>query len=87
LYENGGLIYTKGIGEVPIRQMATFSLWKNMDALKAFAYQSKGHRSAIEKTRQRNWFKEELFVRFHPYLSVGTLGGVQLLPEMSIERV
>jgi heme-degrading monooxygenase HmoA len=70
-----GLIYTKGIGESPLVQMATFSLWENMEALKNFAYHSPEHQVAIQKTRQLDWYKEEMFVRFQPYRSVGTWGG------------
>jgi len=69
---NKGLIYTKGIGEVPVVQMATFSLWKNFDAVKEFAYNSKQHKEAIRKTRKNEWYKEELFSRFHPYKSLGS---------------
>jgi len=64
LLDNPDLIYTKGIGEVPFLQMATFSVWTNLDALKRFAYQSKEHGTAIKMTRQLNWYKEELFARF-----------------------
>ena len=66
------MIYTKGIGEVPVVQMATFSLWKNFNAVKEYAYKSKQHKEAIRKTRKNNWYKEELFSRFHPYKSLGT---------------
>lgn len=76
LLANPGLIYTKGIGEVPALQMATFSLWRNAEALKEFAYAQKEHRVAIEKTRQLNWYKEELFARFQPYRSEGSWHGV-----------
>ncbi|MFT7233383.1 MAG: heme-degrading monooxygenase HmoA [Cyclobacteriaceae bacterium] len=69
---NDGLLYTKGVGEVPIVQMATFSLWKDFDAVKRFAYSSKQHQEAISKTRQNEWYKEELFARFQPYKSIGT---------------
>ena len=69
---NKGLIYTKGIGEVPVVQMATFSLWKNFNAVKEYAYKSKQHKDAIRKTRKNKWYKEELFSRFHPYKSLGT---------------
>lgn len=62
-----GLIYTKGIGEVPIKQMATFSLWKSEEQMKSFAYDTKEHQQAIKMTRQLNWYKEELFARFQPY--------------------
>ena len=58
------LLYTKGIGEVPIIQMATFSEWKNMQAIKDYAYNSAAHRTAIDMTRKLDWYKEELFARF-----------------------
>tara|TARA_B110000459_G_C16460882_1_gene425116 strand:- start:27 stop:764 length:738 start_codon:yes stop_codon:yes gene_type:complete len=76
---NEGLIYTKGIGDVPIVQMATFSLWKNFESVKQFAYNSKQHQEAIRRTRKNDWYREELFARFQPYKSVGTWGGKDLL--------
>jgi heme-degrading monooxygenase HmoA len=68
---NEGLIYTKGVGEVLI-QMATFSLWKDFESVKQFAY-SKQHKEAIKKTREYEWYSEELFSRFQPYKSSGNL--------------
>lgn len=62
-----GLIYTKGFGEFPVWEMATFSLWKNMEYAKQYAYKNKEHRKAITMTRQYNWYKEELFSRFQVY--------------------
>jgi hypothetical protein len=79
LKENKGLIYTKGFGELPLIEMATFSLWDNFESLKKFAYGSKGHREAIKKTRINKWYKEELFARFQPYKSVGLWEGKDLL--------
>lgn len=76
---NEGLIYTKGIGEIPIVQMATFSLWKNFESVKQFAYNSKQHQEAVRRTRKNEWYREELFARFQPYKSVGTWGGKDLL--------
>ena len=76
---NEGLIYTKGVGEIPIVQMATFSLWKNFEAVKQFAYKSKQHQEAIRRTRKNNWYKEELFSRFQPYKSTGNWEGKDLL--------
>jgi heme-degrading monooxygenase HmoA len=73
-----GLIYTKGIGEAPLIQMATFSLWRDFEALKNFAYQSEEHRVAIEKTKKLDWYSEEMFVRFQPYKSVGAWGDLDL---------
>lgn len=40
-----------------------------------FAYKSKDHQNAIKKTRQLDWYKEELFSRFQPYRSEGTWNG------------
>jgi heme-degrading monooxygenase HmoA len=76
---NKGLIYTKGIGEIPVVQMATFSLWKNFTAVKEFAYNSKQHKEAIKRTRENQWYNEEMFTRFHPYKSIGTWQGSNLL--------
>jgi len=67
LLNNPGLIYTKGIGEMPIIQMATFSLWNDKSALQQFAYKSKEHATAIKMTRELDWYSEELFARFQPY--------------------
>jgi heme-degrading monooxygenase HmoA len=76
LKDNSGLIYTKGLGELPIIQMATLSVWKDIESLNNFAYNSKEHREAINKTRQLKWYKEELFARFKPYKSLGTWEGM-----------
>ena len=73
------LIYTKGIGEAPLIQMATFSLWENATALKNFAYNSPEHREAITKTHQINWYHEEMFTRFQPYRSIGKWEGQNIL--------
>ncbi len=74
-----GLLYTKGIGEAPLVQMATFSVWKSLDDLKNFAYNSPEHKVAIKKTREIDWYKEEMFIRFQPYKSLGTWGGINIL--------
>lgn len=79
LVGNEGLIYTKGVGEVPIVQMATFSLWKDFESVKQFAYKSKEHQEAIKRTRKNEWYSEELFARFQPYKSIGTWEGRDLL--------
>ena len=79
---NTGLIYTKGIGEVPILQMATFSLWKDWASVKQFAYESKEHHVAIQKTRELDWYSEEMFSRFQPYRSEGTWEGEEMLPHL-----
>lgn len=78
-----GLLYTKGVGEVPVVQMATFSLWESEAAMKAFAYKSAEHRAAIAKTRELGWYKEELFSRFQPFRSVGRWNDRIILPELN----
>lgn len=75
LKSNSGLVYTKGMGEVPILQMATYSIWEDEASLRRFAYESEHHRVAIAKTKALKWYKEELFARFRPILSEGTWGG------------
>ena len=60
-----GVSWFKGIGEWPFIQQATFSIWDNEDAVQEFAYRSRPHASIVAKTRKRNWYKEDLFARFH----------------------
>lgn len=79
LSENKGLLFTKGIGELPFKNMATFSIWENLDALNTFAYQTSGHVGAIAKTRTLQWYSEEMFSRFQPYRSEGSWNGVDVL--------
>ncbi len=73
LLKANGLIYTKGFGEVPFVEMATFSIWENADQLNKFAYQSREHIEAIQKTRSIKWYKEELFSRFQLVSHSGNL--------------
>jgi heme-degrading monooxygenase HmoA len=81
LQNQKGLLFTKGIGEAPFVQMATFSLWEDKASLMEYAYKSKEHQIAIKKTRELNWYKEELFSRFQPYKSKGTWFGVDPLKD------
>ena len=59
-----GLLYTKGIGEWPLIEQATFSIWESEQAMKDYAYQAI-HKEIIGKVKQENWYKEELFSRFN----------------------
>jgi hypothetical protein len=69
------LKFTKGIGEVPFRNMATFSIWESEEDLRQFAYTDKHHKKAIAQTKSLNWYSEELFSRFQPYQIYGTYLG------------
>jgi heme-degrading monooxygenase HmoA len=70
-----GFIMSVGIGEMPFLKQATFSIWENKDAMKAFAYQMHAHQEVIRKTRKENWYSEDMFVRFIPLETYGTLKG------------
>ena len=70
-----GYITSFGIGEAPFYRQATFSIWESVDDVKAFAYRSREHAEVIKKTREENWYREELFARFKPIGSFGTLNG------------
>lgn len=73
-----GLLFTKGVGEAPFINMATFSLWESEAALRDYAYHDEGHRGAITRTRQYDWYSEELFSRFQPYRIIGSWQGMQV---------
>lgn len=60
-----GVEYFKGIGEWPFIQQATISIWDNFDSVNNFAYKNKSHSDIIKTTRQKKWYKEDLFSRFY----------------------
>lgn len=70
-----GLKFSVGIGEMPLLRQATFSVWTDMDSMKSFAYERLQHQTVIRKTRERNWYSEELFARFIPLQTAGSLRG------------
>ena len=73
-----GFILSAGIGENPFFDQATFSIWENAESMKAYAYQSHDHSDVIKLTRERQWYKEELFARFGIIDSWGSLNGVEM---------
>ncbi len=75
LQDQDGLLVRVGIGEWPVTQMATFSIWREEESLRAYAYGHPDHLEAIRLTRELNWYSEELFARFRPYRSEGSWNG------------
>lgn len=80
-----GLLFSVGVGELPLVQQATFSLWKNSSLMQAYAYKGKFHSEVVKKTRELGWYKEELFARFHPYRAEGTWQG-QSIQDLLFEK-
>ena len=83
VFQHRDLIFTKGIGEFPLIEQATFSIWKTKEAMVNFAYQSEAHKKAIIKTKLTGWYDEELFARFIPVDSIGKWKGKNLLANIN----
>ncbi len=77
-----GLITSIGIGELPFIKQATFSIWQSREAMIQFAYQMHRHTEVIKKTRHGNWYSEDMFVRFKPLKTFGTIKGSDPLKGM-----
>src|SRR3989339_24249 len=70
-----GFITSVGIGEVPWIKQATFSIWESKEQMRQFAYKMKEHAEVVKKTHQEKWYSEDMFVRFKPLKSTGSLNG------------
>ena len=70
-----GSLMSIGVGEWPLIQQATLSLWKSKDEMMHFAYKNEKHQRVIKLTRKLNWYQEELFARFKPYKFEGRWNG------------
>lgn len=64
MHTHPGLIFSVGIGELPLIQQATFSIWESIEAMTNYAYKSPQHKKVIQLTQQSKWYQEELFARF-----------------------
>ena len=71
LENHEGLIFAIGVGEMPARFQATFSIWATNEDMLRYAYQTQQHKAMVLKTKQTQWYKEELFARFLPYKQEG----------------
>ena len=70
-----GLVLSIGVGEWPLIQQATLSIWKTQKEMMDYAYKNPKHREVVMLTRKLNWYKEEMFARFVPYKFVGIWEG------------
>ncbi len=69
-----GVLYKLGVGEYPLFMQATFSIWESAELLNRAAYgKNKAHAEVVRKTRERDWYAEEMFARFE-VLDLKTLG-------------
>jgi hypothetical protein len=75
LRRHPGVATAFGFGEAPIAVQGTFSVWRDVGSLEAFAYAGGAHRHAIRRTRDVGWYAEELFARFALLDSHGTIDG------------
>lgn len=57
--------FGKGIGELPVIQQATFSVWKDLKSVQNYAYKNPLHKEVVKKTRELGWYSEEMFARFN----------------------
>jgi hypothetical protein len=53
-----------GLGEWPIGEQATFSVWESAKAIDEFSYRGKAHNEVVRRTFDENWYSEMLFARF-----------------------
>lgn len=70
-----GLVLSIGVGEWPLIQQATISIWKMQAEMLDYAYKNPKHREVVALTRKLNWYKEEMFARFVPYKFEGIWQG------------
>jgi hypothetical protein len=59
-----GCAYHVGFGEHPLLTLATFSVWRDLESMQAFAYRHNAHHQVAKESRADSWLTESLFVRF-----------------------
>lgn len=64
---------------LPPRLVATFSLWRSVEAMRAYAQGASGqqHRNAMRANAAQPFHHESAFIRFRPYAAKGLWWGAQ----------
>jgi len=60
-----GKLFSKGVGEYPLFEQATFTIWESLEHMNNFA-RKHTHQDAIKSSYRENGFSEYLFARFQP---------------------
>ena len=76
LKDQEGLWLSIGVGEVPLLYQATFSIWRNAEAIQQYAYRTPAHAKVVRQTHEKQWYIEEMFTRFHILSVTGTWQGI-----------
>ena len=91
LDDHKGVLISIGVGEWPLIQQATLSIWQTQAEMIEYAYNNEEHRKVINLTRKFKWYKEEMFARFLPYKLEGVWMGQDVANLLSknkpVERV
>lgn len=69
------VLFKIGIGEVPLLQQITFSIWPDTNTMAEFARHNGPHAQAIRAVRDGKWFREELYARFRVADEIGSWEG------------
>ncbi|MDD9718047.1 spheroidene monooxygenase [Dinoroseobacter sp. PD6] len=77
------VIFKIGIGEVPLMQQVTFSIWPDATSMCAFARKGGPHAEAIRAVRDGGLFAEELYARFTVLGDHGTWEGRRPLASLT----
>ena len=81
-----GALFSIGVGEWPLIQQATLSLWSSQAEMMDYAYKNKKHTAVIQLTRKLNWYSEELFARFLTYRLIGKWEGKEMSDFLSASK-
>jgi len=73
--QDPNVLFKIGIGEVPLLQQITFSIWPDSGSMAEFARNNGPHAQAIQAVRDGKWFREELYARFRVADEIGTWEG------------